>query len=232
MKLCPACSGNTTVLFDNVVLGRHVAAYRECEICLSLHVADPHWLEEAYADPDLADAADPGAAWRNERAADLITALELPDGPWLDFGAGQRILEKILSKRGHTILSYDPYRFDVDPCRDCSLVVALEVLEHQVSPHSFVRTLAGLTQPDGIVLISTWLRQPDQHGDAWPYLATSMGQHVFFATKMGLQALCTANDLPWRGSAIARDHGGQFQIHVLSRRPVAIPDVEGFSVQL
>jgi 2-polyprenyl-3-methyl-5-hydroxy-6-metoxy-1,4-benzoquinol methylase len=212
---CSCCDGPEKAAFDKRVMQRYVARYVECTKCRSLRVEAPHWLDEAYRDPASADRLDSGALWRTSTAAAFLRAQPFPDGPWLDFGSGQGLLGRELREHGKEVVDHDPPRgVHGDLARPYAVIVLLEVLEHQVDPRQFLADVSRLLVPDGIVALSTWLRNPNVHGSTWSYLAPQGGQHVFFPTLKGFEELLKKVGLRRRSSTIF-EHG--FQIHLLER---------------
>lgn len=195
----------------------YAAKYSTCAVCGSLHVINPTWLHHAYADPSAADRLDEGAPWRNTvlaRATLAVGELAAP-GRWLDYGCGQNLLVPKLRAAGRDVEGYDSYRrILVDEQSRYSLICAYEVLEHQVDPLSFMKDIRRRMTDDGILLLSTCLRQP-HHGRDWNYLALPSGQHVSFASVHGLSDLAKRTGLSWWASGVCRENG-DLQVHALT----------------
>ena len=229
---CPCCGALTVVDFSKTVRGKYSATYVTCTFCGTLHVVEPHWLDEAYGDPSADDKLDGGAAWRNATGARFIQTIQpvLPDGPWVDFGSGQGLLAQELSKSGLAIKNYDPRRGVTElPPKECALIACFEVLEHQTQPVEFMRVVGGLLNDEGVIVLSTWLRNPGVHGEEWGYLAVESGQHVLFPSRAGFKILCQQVGLRWWSTASSQEHPS-FQVHVLSKRGSQPIEVPGFSV--
>jgi len=215
VSTCPFCNAQSDEVFRATVMYRHQAIYAECTVCRSLHVVDPTWLDEAYANPDFSDELDSGAPWRNATLAGLLVRLGTvaPVGPWLDYGSGRGLLVERLAGRGFQIQGHDPHRGIVASMRTAfAMISAFEVLEHSPTPLTMMRELRDMLEPSGIVVLSTWLREP-VHGSGWRYLATAAGQHVSFPSLQGLQRVFHAAGLSWWCSGANREHA-ELQVHL------------------
>jgi SAM-dependent methyltransferase len=234
VSTCPFCTAPSREIFRAVVMGKHEAVYAECGQCRSLHVIEPGWLAEAYANPEAADELDSGADWRNEVLAALLLRLGpmAPVGPWLDYGSGRGLLVQRLAARGIAIRGHDPHRgLSAPELGDYAIVSSFEVLEHCVSPRAMLAAIAAMLRPKGIVALSTWLREP-VHDASWRYLSTAAGQHVSFASLAGLRSACAAAGIPWRCSARNRTHA-ELQVHLCSSVDLdfqAVLERSGFTI--
>jgi len=192
MTCCPCCEGSATPAFESEVLGKYRATYSLCDDCGSLHVADPHWLSEAYAIADR-DVADSGRGARARAVSQVIRGLAdagvVPaGGRWLDYGAGDGVLGVLLDSQGYRTRSFDTYvkALSSEPegkFVGCSLV---EVIEHTVTPRAVFARLAHFAD----VVVATVEPYCGQ-GRNWHYLATDWGQHIVFPSPKGL-AICAA----------------------------------------
>jgi SAM-dependent methyltransferase len=197
-----------------------MANYSTCDSCGSLHVVQPHWLAEAYADPASADKLDEGALWRNATVGRLLRGLSVPPGPWLDYGSGQGLLRRSV---GVELQQFDPFRGNPQvPHGKFAVVACLEVLEHTTTPAQLLTTLAQLVREDGVIALSTWLREPS-HGASWEYLACIAGQHVTFPSRAGFSILCCGVGLKWLVSAVSTEHRS-LQVHLLSPSALDVVD--------
>ena len=232
---CSICSATVVPRFSLPVLhGRHTARYMECRGCGSLQVADPYWLEEAYAgDPTgRADDPDTGRFRRNFSVARyvlaLVDALVIPSPPiFLDFGSGTGLLTSMLLATGFDAWTCDPYVDDalMAPGRSvpwdhperipqCDCITALEVFEHLPDPLAVGRRLRAHLRPGGCLVVSTALYRPSEHGADWPYLSAEWGQLVTFWTDDAFVAYARALDY----RSIGYFPGGEGFLIVLSTK--------------
>ena len=172
---CPACA----LLFSGDFDAWTQAEFRE-------HIYNANYAD---ADPDYAEV-------RPAVSAALIGSLFGPacrGMEVLDYGGGEGALAARLARdHGMAATTYDPFNpaCDVLPARSYPLVTCFEVLEHSPDPRATIRAIAGLVQPDGVVVFSTLLQPSDmaKHGVAWWYVAPRNG-HVTIFSAQSLTAL-------------------------------------------
>ena len=189
---CKLCLGATVPQFSKTVLGRHRADYVECSNCGCLQVLSAPWLPEAYASESW--AIDTGLIARNLQLAGRIGSFLqracTSNDTILDFGGGTGMLTRLLRDCGWQVLCHEPYRkplfvsaFHVEKIDGLtpSVIIASEVFEHFDAPLS---SLERLFQAAPIIIFTTevWARQ----GIDWWYLASDLGQHVFFFSQKAL----------------------------------------------
>lgn len=219
-KPCPCCGGATVLDFESTVRGRYHARYLTCRSCGSLFIEDPHWIDEAHRDFAGADRVDGGARWRSDALVGLLLRLAplVPSGPWLDYGSGHGLLVADLVSRGYDCTGYDSYRESSLSEREFALVSCFEVLEHQIEPQALINRLGALAKYDGLIVLSTWLRDP-AHRAGWPYLSKEIGQHVCFPSIAGFATLCRRAELLWLRSA-SNIENPQLQVHLVAYEPI------------
>lgn len=192
---CRLCGGALVHRFDGRLLGRHAVRYFECAACGSLQTEPPHWLDEAYADGNLA-RLDTGAAQRNldNLGAVLVLARMLGLEHVVDHGGGDGLLTRMLRDRGLDAHVLDRHAkphyaagFDAPTVERPDLVLAFEVLEHFVNPAQDLRALFDPKPPVLLVSTDTWEGQ----GPDWGYLAPGSGQHVFFYSRKALAQIAS-----------------------------------------
>jgi hypothetical protein len=202
MSECPVCHGATSGFATAMVLGRHEAHYRRCRDCGSVHVEEPHWLDEAYG--DAIASTDIGLPSRAVRLADITAAtvrLFLPGAHrFVDHGGGNGLFVRLMRDRGFDFRWRDPYAdnvfargHDAEPDGRFDLTTAFEVLEHLTDPHAGLEAVFAST---GALLATTAvLPDPAPKPDEWWYYSLGTGQHVTFYSHRGLQALAAARGL-------------------------------------
>jgi len=216
MSTCPCCEGSSEPVFQKTVLGKHLATYARCKVCHSLHVVDPHWLDEAYRIADR-KAADGGRVSRARAVAITMISLReagvFPDGGrWLDYGAGDGQLGVLLDSQGYCTCSFDEYVSAISAEPEgkfvgCSLV---EVIEHLSAPREVLAHIGRLTD-----LVLMTVEPYREYGPEWSYLATNWGQHITFPSEDGLDACAAAGGFKFRTSFAVADF--PLRIHVLSK---------------
>jgi hypothetical protein len=216
---CPFCGGATAVFGAGVVLLRHPATYRCCDVCGSVFVPEPTWLDEAYS--SAITALDTGLLERCLQLANvtgsIIAAEGLKGGSFLDFAGGYGTLTRLMRDRGYDFRHHDPLcdnLFAVGHAEDVAgpyaLVTAVEVLEHLPDP---ARQLAEAAAASDVLIVTTQvLPTPAPQPGGWDYYAQETGQHITFATLKGLEALARTWGMKLTSS-------GRL-IHVFHRRPL------------
>lgn len=186
-RLCDAPAGEQ---FELTLIGRHRVRFFECGQCGSLQSETPYWLDEAYANSNLA-MLDTGAAQRNLNnvTAVYIWARMTGLGSVMDVGGGDGLLCRLLRDYGIDARLQDRYAlntyakgFDALPARRPVAHTAFEVLEHFADPKTDLDALFA-DRPDSIII--TTLMYEGQ-GRNWWYLVPDSGQHVFFYTRRAL----------------------------------------------
>lgn len=196
MSACPVCDGVSHRFATGLVLGRHHADYLRCARCGSVHVAEPYWLEEAYSCAIApSDIGLPLRAVQLSAVVPLVVRRYLPTARrFLDYGAGNGLLVRMLRDRGFDFRWFDPHaanqfaaghegsldeRFD--------LITAFEVLEHLRQPSTELEPVFAASP--ALLSSTLLLPHPTPEPDAWWYYARDTGQHICFYTEAGLRIL-------------------------------------------
>jgi hypothetical protein len=195
-RACRFCGSPSEPFAEAPVLGRHLATYLRCPTCGSVHVPEPHWLDEAYssaiAATDLGLAA---RAVRTSQATTLVIRRFFPRATkFLDFGAGNGLFVRLMRDAGFDFSWSDLHAtnlfaqgFEATSAASYDLVTAFEVLEHLESPFE---TFAALRSQAPVILFSTLLLpDPTPRPDEWWYYTRDTGQHITFATRAGIEHL-------------------------------------------
>ena len=182
--------------FRATVMDRYDARYEVCGHCGFLAVQEPHWLEEAYAQPIA--YADTGLVRRNiELSRKLASVLfwlagERGEGRYVDVAGGYGLLTRLMRDIGFDFYWADKYCRNIiapgfeyrDDLGGCRGVTAFEVLEHLTDPAPFIEEALAKYDAD-YFLFSTELYQGlPPLPEAWNYYAFAAGQHVSFYQSM------------------------------------------------
>jgi len=139
------------------------------------------WWDESGPMRPLHMMNGPRAAWVVQR----VRALVGPGVEILDIGCGAGLLAEALAKQGFEVLGADAGAEVIEAARSHAqgqglnlqyrnataeelvaegvkfpVVTALEILEHVADPVAFLRTLADLLEPGGVLFLSTLNRTP------------------------------------------------------------------------
>lgn len=140
-----------------------------------------HWWDESGPMRPLHMMNGPRAAWVAERVRNLVG----PGVEILDVGCGAGLLSEALAKQGFDVLGIDAGAEVIEAARGHAegqelnldyrnataeelvaegrtfpVVTALEIIEHVADPVEFLRSLAALLEPDGLLFLSTLNRTP------------------------------------------------------------------------
>lgn len=193
---CALCCGSMSWFADGMVLDHVPVRYFRCDVCGSVMLPDPTWLDEAYS--HAISPLDVGLLERCVQMANVTTAVVLAQGlrkgRFLDFAGGYGTLTRLMRDRGLDFRHNDPLcenlfaqGFDAEVTERQDLVTGFEVLEHLSDP---VETLAAVAQSTDLLLMTTRvLPTPVPKPGSWDYYAEESGQHVTFYTVAGLRGL-------------------------------------------
>ena len=216
---CPFCGAPSEAFARATVLGRHEAVYVRCVRCRSVHVPDPYWLDEAYADAIAAtDIGLPSrSVWTSQMTA-LVIRLFFPHATrFCDHGGGPGLFVRLMRDAGYDFRWSDPFAtnefarvFDAKPLDQFDLTTAFEVLEHLRDPHALLDEV--LVRSPALLLTTELLpdETPDPH--AWWYYSLATGQHISFPTQLGLRSLANAHGLQVTSAG---------EVHLLAPRRVS-----------
>jgi hypothetical protein len=199
---CPFCGAPCAHFARAVVFGRHEATYVRCGRCNSVHIPDPYWLDEAYADAIAAtDIGLPSrSVWTSQMTA-LVIRLFFPRATkFCDHGGGNGLFVRLMRDAGYDFRWRDPYAtnefargFEAAPLDQFDLTTAFEVLEHLRDPHVLLDEV--LARSPALLLTTELLPDDTPMPDAWWYYSLATGQHISFPTQAGLHALAATRGL-------------------------------------
>ena len=220
---CPVCSSDMHNCFKAEVLGKYSAQYEVCNTCGYLKAHDPHWLEEAYSSA-IANA-DTGLVARNIAIANKLVGVlywvlkETGENHYLDAAGGYGMLTRIMRDFGFDFYWHDPYCANIlalgfeyiSVIGSCSVVTAMEVLEHVTDPIAFIEEIFSFSGASSLVFTTELYEGEPPKPDVWWYYSFSTGQHIGFFQRRTLVLI--AQKL---GLYFASANG----IHVLSKSSI------------
>jgi hypothetical protein len=207
---CRLCGQPARLKFHKTVRERLRVGYFECTECGSLQTERPYWLDDAYS-----DSRRPFDVFAASRAVILQAKLylfsrlaKLPvDAKWIDWGAGDGLLVRLLRDVGIDAYHYEPmgrnvyaFGFEADLATKFDVVTAVEVWEHLPDPADELGRIFALQPEYHIATTGIYTGQDE----TWNYLYAQTGRHVFFyspraveyvAEKFGYQSFVVANKL-------------------------------------
>jgi hypothetical protein len=240
-SVCPLWNATVRVLFQHEVLQKHLAAFFHCPPCDYVFAADPFWLAQAYRDAARV-AVDTDVAVRNIFTALGLAALyyfALPGaapGACLDAAGGYGLLTRLLRDLGFDCYWSDPYapnlfargfEYGTEHQR-CTVVSAVEVVEHTPNPLQFVRDTLAASGASYMVFTTEVF--PEGHPpapDAWGYYSFDTGQHISFFSQEGLRRLGLRLGLHYyrlgRLHLYSREKLSDVRLRFASAKPLVVP---------
>ena len=220
---CPICSSAMHNCFKAEVLGKYPAQYEVCNTCGYLKAHGPYWLEEAYS--IVIAQADTGLVARNLAIASRLAGVlywvlnARGDDRYLDAAGGYGMLTRLMRDLGFDFYWSDKY------CKNllalgfeykqsygaCTVVTAIEVLEHVTNPVSFIEEIFAFSGANTLLFTTELYEGDPPEPDSWLYYTFSTGQHIGFFQRRTLIAVAIRI-----GIHFASANG----IHVLSKTPV------------
>ncbi len=179
-KLCPLCK-----TAQNERLETRTSTYFVCFTC-DLHFQDPqnHLNASAEKERYLLHNNDPtDIRYQDFVRPALNQILERcpPSAKGLDFGAGKSaVLTRMLRENNYHIELYDPFFWTDESVlqNKYDFVCACEVVEHFFDPAKEFSKLKQLLQKNGVLVLMTLLKLPEQDFASWYYIKDPT--HVVF----------------------------------------------------
>ena len=198
---CPICSGVMESSFKAEVLGKYLAQYEICNSCGFLRVNEPHWLDEAYS--SAIAAADTGLVMRNISLACKVAGTlywvtgDTGKGQYLDAAGGYGMLTRLMRDLGFNFFWSDKYcsnllvpGFEYSKSRGrCTVVTAMEVLEHLTDPVSFIEEALSLSGAETLLFTTELYEGSPPKADDWWYYTFATGQHIGFFQRRTLETI-------------------------------------------
>lgn len=187
--------------FTALVLEKYSAQYEVCNACGFLRAHDPYWIEEAYT--SAIAAADTGLVMRNFSIACKLAGVlywvlgDAGRGRYLDAAGGYGMLTRLMRDLGFDFYWADKYcdnllapGFEYKPAQGaCSVVTAMEVMEHLTDPVAFIEETLAFSGAQALVFSTELYEGAPPQPDTWWYYAFPTGQHIGFFQKRTLEIL-------------------------------------------
>lgn len=198
---CKICGGQSSAVFESVVLRKYTVNYFKCASCGFIQTEDPYWLKEAYE--HSINLSDTGIVVRNRRSARIATALIFlffnRKAKFLDHAGGYGLFTRMMRDTGFDFYWSDPFTpntlargFEAKPGTHYELVTSFESFEHFRDP---VTEAKGLLESSNNILASTELIPQAVPGMDWWYYGFDHGQHIALYTREAFRALASKLDL-------------------------------------
>jgi hypothetical protein len=165
-----------------------------------LQISDAPWLSLAHTTG--ISNTDTGAASRSISVAKLVIAFfklqHHLNNSGIDFGGGTGLLTRLLRDSGFKVTSFDPYSSQFfssgfqatlqDLKKEKTFLLAIECIEHLENPFEIFQDV--LSNKQFFMFTTETNSTPSQSPNSinpWRYFSPKEGQHISFASSMGLQ---------------------------------------------
>lgn len=182
-----------------------------------------NWLDKAYKNP-IANT-DTGIVRRNMELHPILSSFLMLGGSTsrcLDWGSGSGLLVRLLRDDGLDCIGLEPFtepvlapgftykqEYEVRSKGSFCCVIAIEVVEHLLSPVEFFQSVLSLSDT---IIFTTELTDFNTEGDNWWYYSQDTGQHISFYSSTSLKLLAA------NFGAIYQPARGQ-SLHMITRSP-------------
>ncbi|MBC7627950.1 class I SAM-dependent methyltransferase [Ferruginibacter sp.] len=219
---CKICNKQSLILFEALVLKKHLVKYLKCQNCGFIQTEEPYWLNDAYASPIA--LLDVGLLYRNnmlaERSSPIFNQIA-GNGKYLDYGGGYGIYVRLMRDRGYDFYLSDKYcknlfaQFfelkDAGIENGFTCLTAFEVFEHLASPIDEITAMFHLSDT---IFFSTEL-QPEiemRSVNDWWYFVPEAGQHI------ALFSIGSLEQLKLHFNCYL--YSNNVNLHILSKKPL------------
>lgn len=184
-KKCKICGGNSSKIFESIVLKKIPVSYFKCNFCDFVQTDEPFWLNEAYS--SAITNQDIGLISRNINFSPLVSKLIHfffnSEVKFLDYGGGYGMFVRLMRDQGFDFKRYDTYcenifakGFDCSDEEKFGLITAIEVFEHLVNPMEVIREM--LEKSDNIFFTTELQPKNFNNENDWWYVMPETGQHI------------------------------------------------------
>lgn len=225
IERCTICKGEAEYFSTSKVL-TYEAIYFRCKECSSVQVKNAFWLEEAHS--RAISILDTGLVARCVSSSRLIGTFLFFEGKkkcgGIDWAGGTGLLARLLRDQGFEATTYDDFANGdlaqgfiakaTELNNSKVFISAIECLEHLPDP---VKTFEPLTRKKDYFIFTTELidTPPQDPKDLnWWYFMPESGQHITFATEIGLRKMA---------AVIGFSHYLRFgSLHVMSKAKIKL----------
>jgi len=229
------CCAHSTKLFSTAKVLRYEADYFQCRECGSVQIEEPHWIDEAHS--EAISILDTGLVARCLSASRLISVFLFLEGrrksSGIDWGGGTGLLTRMLRDLGFEVLSFDKHMdgqhsrgFNVNEEQLNSkqvFLTAIECFEHLEEPIKLLAKAVAIKEYFIFTTEVLSLPAPDPAKRDWWYYMPDSGQHITFATKVGLELFT---------KKLGFEHFTSFgSLHIMSRKRIKLRTKTVFRVK-
>ncbi len=187
---CKICDGESTVIFNAVVLKKYKVNYFKCNQCGFVQTEEPYWLNEAYE--SSINVSDTGIVLRNQRLSHITTSLIVlffdRREKFVDYAGGYGLFTRMMRDIGFDFYWSDPFTknlvartFEIQDGKKYHLATSFESFEHFDNPKEELQKIIQIA--DNIILSTELLPSPIPNASDWWYYGLEHGQHIALYTQ-------------------------------------------------
>lgn len=228
-KVCNICGGETSKIFDALVLGKYTVDYLQCKSCGFIQTEKPYWLKEAYV--SAITSIDVGLIYRNLSFSATVPAIldmfSTKGESYIDYGGGYGMFVRIMRDKGYDFYLHDIYAENMFAkyfeLKDFSgdgkfaALTAFEVFEHLEDP---LNELEKMFELSDTIIFSTALqpRSGFTSAEDWWYFTPETGQHIAFYNTQSLEIISKKYN--------CHLYSNKSDLHILTRRKLSADPFE------